>query len=66
MIPMTAQQTEQQTKPMTEMERILTNALRFEQDRNATLNERIMELETENKTLILKLQARYATRVDDA
>lgn len=66
MIPMTAQSTEQTTQPMTEMERILTESLKFEQDRNEALHERVMELETENKTLTLKLQARYAARVDDA
>ena len=51
---------------MTEMERILTNSLRFEQERNQTLNERIMELEIELKTLQLRMQAKYAAEVDDA
>lgn len=53
-------------KPTTEMERILTSALKHEQDLNETLSERILELETENKTLKLKLRARYAGKVDDA
>lgn len=53
-------------KTMSEMERILTNALRHEQDMNETMNERILELEMENKNLKLKLQARYAAEVDDA
>lgn len=58
--------TEQTTEPTTEMERILTSALKHEQDLNETLSERILELEMENKTLKLKLQARYAGEVDDA
>lgn len=62
MIPMTAQPTEQATKPMTEMERILTESLKFEQDRNEALHERVMELETENKTLKLRLQTREPVR----
>ena len=51
---------------MSEMERILRNALKHEQDINETMNERIMKLETENKTLKLKLLAVYAAVVDDA
>ena len=62
MIPMV----EPTSKPMTEMERILTSALKREQDLSETLSERILELEMENKTLKLKLQARYAAEVDDA
>jgi len=62
MIPMTAQPTEQTTQPMTEMERILTESLKFEQDRNEALHERVMELEMENKTLKLRLQTREPVR----
>lgn len=62
MIPMTAQTTEQTTAPTTEMERILTESLKFEQDRNEALHERIMELEMENKTLKLRLQTREPVR----
>lgn len=51
---------------MTDMERILRLELDKERQISAAQNERILELETENKTLILKLQARYAARVDDA
>ena len=51
---------------MTEMERILTNSLKFEQERNQTLHERIMELEIELKTMKLQARARYAAEVDDA
>jgi len=59
---MTAQPTEQTTQPMTEMERILTESLKFEQDRNEALHERVMELEMENKTLKLRLQTREPVR----
>lgn len=51
---------------MTEMERILTESLKFEQDRNEALLERVMVLEAENKKLVLKLQAKYVAEVDDA
>jgi len=44
------------TSQLSEMEKTLTNCLKHEQDLNATLNERIMELEQENKTLTLKLR----------
>lgn len=47
----------------------MTNALRraliHEQNLNEALRERVLELEAENKTLILKLQAIYAGRPDD-
>jgi hypothetical protein len=47
----------------------MTNALRraliHEQNLNEQLRERVMELETENKTLILRLQAKYTGEVDD-
>jgi hypothetical protein len=49
-------------KKMTEA---LKRALKHEQNLNEQLRERVMELETENKTLILQLQAKYAGEVDD-
>jgi hypothetical protein len=49
-------------KKMTEA---LKRALKHEQALNEQLRERVMELETENKTLILQLQAKYAGQVDD-
>ena len=47
------------------MEKILKKALAHEQALNELLRERVMELETEVKTLKLRLQARYAGEVDD-
>ncbi len=43
-------------------EQTLNRALKHEQDLNEQLRERVMELETENKTLKLQLQAKYAGR----
>lgn len=43
----------------------LRRALLHEQALNEQLRERIMELETENKTPILRLQAKYTGEVDD-
>ena len=40
-------------------------ALRHEQALSDGLRERVMELETENKTLKLQLQAKFAGEVDD-
>lgn len=40
-------------------------ALLHEQNLNEQLRERIMELETEVKTLTLKLRAKFAGEVDD-
>lgn len=47
------------------MTEALKRALKHEQALNEQLRERVMELETENKTLILQLQAKYAGQVDD-
>lgn len=44
---------------------ITKRALTHEQSLNEQLRERVLELEAENKTLILKLQAIYAGRPDD-
>lgn len=44
---------------------VYKRALLHEQTLNQELRERIFELEAENKTLILKLQAIYAGRPDD-
>ena len=46
-------------------EQTLKQALRHEQGLNEQLRERVLELETENKTLKLKLAAKYAGTVDD-
>jgi len=48
-----------------EMIEVLKRALKHEQALNELLRERVMELETENKMLKLRLQARYAGEVDD-
>ena len=48
-----------------EMTEVLKRALKHEQALNELLRERVMELETEVKTLKLRLQARYAGEVDD-
>ncbi len=47
------------------MEKILKKALAHEQALNEQLRERVLELETENKMLKLKLAAKYAGEVDD-
>lgn len=47
------------------MEKILKKALAHEQNLNEQLRERVLELETENKILKLKLAAKYAGTVDD-
>jgi hypothetical protein len=47
------------------MTEALKRALKHEQALNEQLRERVMELETENKTLKLQLQAKYAGQVDD-
>jgi len=46
-------------------EQTLNRSLKHEQDLNEQLRERVMELETENNTLKLQLQAKYAGEVDD-
>ena len=43
----------------------LKRALLHEQALNEQLRERIMELETENKTLKLQLQAKYSGAAED-
>ena len=47
------------------MTEALKRALRHEQELNERMRERIMELETQVKTLQLRLQACYAGRPDD-
>ena len=46
------------------MTEALKRALKHEQVLNEQLRERVMELETENKTLKLRLKAKYAGEVD--
>lgn len=50
---------------MSEAEQVLKRALAHEQKLNETLREKVFELETEIKTLQLKVMAKYAAQVDD-
>ena len=50
---------------MSEAEQVLTRALAHEQKMNEALRERVFELETEIKTLQLKVMAKYAAQIDD-
>ncbi len=50
---------------MSEAERVLTRALAHEQKLNEALREKVFELETEVKTLQLKIMAKYAAQIDD-
>ena len=50
---------------MSEAEQVLKRALAHEQKLNEALRERVFELETEIKTLQLKIMAKYAAQVDD-
>ena len=52
-------------KSMSEAEQVLKRALSHEQKLNETLREKVFELETEIKTLQLKVMAKYAAQVDD-
>ncbi len=50
---------------MSEAEQVLKRALAHEQKLNEALREKVFELETEIKTLQLKVMAKYAAQIDD-